>query len=64
MNPVRNNYDVCQSTWTKSRSPFVLVYHEACLNKNDAFQREKYFKSGRGKRFIKERLKRFLFRTG
>lgn len=50
--------------WTKGRGPFVLIYYEACLNREDAFAREKYLKSGRGKRYIKGRLKRFLIRTG
>ena len=53
-----------KSTWTKSRGSFELIYYEACLEKHDAFEREKYLKSGRGKRFLKARLKRFLFRTG
>ena len=53
-----------KSIWTKSRGPFELVYYEACLERHDAFEREKYLKSGRGKRFLKARLKRFLFRTG
>ena len=53
-----------KSAWTKSRGPFELIYYEACLEKHDAFGREKYLKSGRGKRFLKARLKRFLFRTG
>ena len=29
---------------TKDRRPFVLIYYEACINKNDARQREKYLK--------------------
>lgn len=49
---------------TKSRGPFELIYYEACLNQNDAFRREKYLKSGPGKRYIKNRLKRFLSLTG
>ncbi len=42
---------------TKYRLPVKLVYFEACLNKHDAYQREKYLKTGMGKRFIKNRLK-------
>ena len=42
---------------TKSRRPFELVYYEACRNKDDAIKREKYFKTGFGRRFLKERLK-------
>jgi putative endonuclease len=53
-----------KSTYTKGRGPFVVIYYEACLDRGDALAREKYLKSGRGKTFIKQRLKRFLFRTG
>ncbi len=49
---------------TKGRGPFKLIYYEACLNKKDAFAREKYLKSGMGKRYLKNRLKRFLSLTG
>lgn len=27
---------------TKGRGPFSLIYYEACLNKDDAFARERY----------------------
>ncbi len=53
-----------KSTYTKDRGPYELIYYEACIHKEDARAREKYLKTGRGKRFIKNRLKRFLFRTG
>ena len=49
---------------TKGRGPFELIYYEACSNQNDAFRREKYLKSGPGKRYLKNRLKRFLSLTG
>jgi len=41
---------------TKGRSPFRLVYYETCLMKNLAVKREKYFKTGFGRRFLKERI--------
>lgn len=44
---------------TKSRRPLVLVYYEACLNKEDAKRREVYLKSGVGKKYLKNRLKSF-----
>lgn len=49
---------------TKGRGPFALIYYEACLNKNDAFVRERYLKIGMGKRYLKNRLKCFLSLTG
>ena len=49
---------------TKNRSPFKLIYYEACMNEGDARAREKYLKSGMGKRYLKNRIKRFLSLTG
>lgn len=49
---------------TKNRGPFRIIYFEACLNSKDAFTRERYLKSGPGKRYLKNRLRRFLSLTG
>jgi putative endonuclease len=49
---------------TKNRYPFELIYYEACMNDQDARAREKYLKTGMGKRYLKNRLKRFLSLTG
>lgn len=49
---------------TKGRGPFELVYYEASLCSEYAFAREKYLKSGMEKRYLKNRLKRFLSLTG
>jgi len=53
-----------KSTWTKSKGPWDLIYYEACLNEEDSRSREKYLKSGMGKRYLKNRLRRFLSLTG
>ena len=45
---------------TKFRRPFQLIYYEACMNEYDARAREKYLKSGMGKRYLKNRLKCYL----
>lgn len=47
---------------TRHRCPFRLIYYEACLNEKDAFAREKYLKSGMGKRYLRNRLKNCLAR--
>lgn len=41
---------------TKPYAPFILIYYEACLDKKDAYIREKYLKSRLGKSFLKKRL--------
>jgi hypothetical protein len=38
----------------------TLVYYEAGLNVIDAFRRERFLKTGKGKRFLKKRLADFL----
>ena len=41
---------------TKHLRPLRLVYFESCLNKDDAYRRERYLKTGMGKRYLKNRL--------
>ena len=59
-----NGHNMGKVESTKRRGPFKLIYYEACLNEQDARAREKYLKSGMGKRYIKNRIKRFLSLTG
>ena len=48
------------NTSTKHGMPWELIYYEACWHKEDARAREKYLKSGMGKRYLKNRLKFFF----
>jgi putative endonuclease len=41
---------------TKNRRPLELIYYEACSNKKNAISREKYFKTGFGRKFLKNRI--------
>mgnify|MGYP001616494155 FL=1 len=59
-----NEHNTKKSKYTKYRGPYKLIYYEACLHEEDARSREKYLKSGMGKRYLKNRLKRFLSLTG
>jgi len=45
---------------TKGKAPWNLIYYEACIDKTDAKNRERYLKSGMGRRYLKNRLKSFL----
>jgi putative endonuclease len=53
-----------RSTYTKKFKPYEVIYYEACLDDNDARSREKYLKTGMGKRYLKNRLRGFLSLTG
>jgi putative endonuclease len=46
-----------ESTSTKSRRPWKLIYYEAYLEMQDAVQRETFLKSGGGRRFLDKQLK-------
>jgi len=48
---------------TRYGIPWKLVYCEIGLNKKDAQARERYFKSGLGRKYLKNRLK-FFFAQG
>jgi putative endonuclease len=53
-----------KSRYTRYNGPYKLIYYEACLNDEDAMSREKYLKSGMGKRYLRNRVKRFLSLPG
>ena len=45
---------------TSYRSPWKLIYYDAYLEQADALGRERYLKSGAGRRFLKSQLKEYL----
>lgn len=51
-----NQHNKGLSTYTKGRGPFILIYYEGCLLEGKARSREKYLKTGMGKRYLKNRL--------
>jgi hypothetical protein len=40
--------------------PWKLIYYEAYIEQSDALGREKYLKSGAGRRFLKSQLRNYL----
>lgn len=59
-----NQHNNDESTHTKGRGPYELIYYESYKNKTDARSREKQIKSGPGKVYLKKRLKHFLSLSG
>jgi putative endonuclease len=45
---------------TSYRGPWKLIYYEAYLEQSDALGREKYLKSGAGRRFLQSQLRNYL----
>lgn len=57
------NHNSGRNKSTKYAVPWRIIYCEIDVNKEDARAREKYLKSGPGRRFLKNRLK-FFFAKG
>lgn len=49
-----------KSITTIRKIPWKVLYYEVSNNKQDAIAREKYLKSGMGRRYLKNRLKNQL----
>lgn len=45
---------------TRHKTALRLIYIEGYLNKNDALGRERFLKSGAGRRFLKKQLAHYL----
>jgi putative endonuclease len=52
------NGNGCRTTSLKNN--WKLIYYEAYINKKDAIGREKFLKSGGGRRFLGKQLKNYL----
>ncbi len=48
---------------TSTADPWKLIYYEAYLEQADALGRERYLKSGAGRRFLKAQLRHYLARN-
>ena len=48
------------SQTTKKKSDWKLIYCEGYLNKKDAEGRERFLKSGSGRKYINKQLKNYL----
>jgi putative endonuclease len=49
-----------KSYYTKRKIPWKVIYYETSFNKYDAIAREKYLKTGMGRKYLKNRLKHQL----
>lgn len=53
-------HNLGESKATKPFRPYKLIFYEAFLNRIDAKNREKYLKSGYGRKTINKMLKKYL----
>jgi len=51
-------HNVGANAWTKANKPFILVYSEQYSSKTEALKREKFLKSGQGRKFLDKILPR------
>jgi putative endonuclease len=58
----RRQHQNGESFTTKSRGPWKLIYYEAYTEREDAEGRERFLKSGAGRRFLRTQLRHYLAR--
>ncbi len=51
-----NEHNKGCNKWTKQNRPFALVYFEKFKTKIEAIKREKFLKSGQGRKFLDNKL--------
>ena len=47
-----HDHNTGSSVWTRQNGPFKLIYSESFSDKKSAIKKEKYFKSGIGRKFL------------
>lgn len=52
----------CEVQSTKAYVPWKLIYYEAYLERSDATGREKFLKSGSGRRFLKKQVNNYILK--
>ena len=52
-----------KSDFTSRNGLFKLIFYEAYINKKDAQEAEKYFKTGHGREILKDKLKNYFGRV-
>lgn len=53
-------HELGNSTFSSKNGAFELIFYEAYLNKKDAQDAERYFKTGHGREILKNKLKNYL----
>jgi len=46
------DHNLGSNKWTRINKPFKLVYKETFTNKTEAIKREKFLKSGQGRKYL------------
>lgn len=57
---IQHNADDDLLSYTKKIGPWILVYHEECPTRKAAQEREAFLKTGKGRTFLREILKKYV----
>ena len=55
-----NEHNSGKTESIRKKIPYTIIYYEANLSKEDAIAREKYLKSGMGRRYLKNRMQNYF----
>ncbi len=51
-----HEHNTGSSKWTRINGPFIMIYTENCECKEEAIKREKFLKSGQGRKWLDENI--------
>jgi putative endonuclease len=51
-----HDHNTGSNKWTRENGPFIIIHTEQYANKKAAMQREKFLKSGQGRRWLDENI--------
>lgn len=53
-----HDHNTGSNKWTRANGPFVLIHSEEYADRKSAMQREKFLKSGQGRKWLDENVKK------
>jgi len=51
------DHNTGSNKWTRENGPFVIIHAEEYCDKKEAMKREKFLKSGQGRKWLDENIK-------
>lgn len=56
------DHNLGKSTYTSQKRPWQIIYYEVFVNSIDAYRRERYFKTNKGKKALKLMLRETMIK--
>lgn len=61
MSRLKPTNEASAADYTRRYKPLGVIYYETFVSQEEAIKREKYFKSGSGREWLKDKIKEVLY---